>query len=455
MHSFITSLSAARGDDRRAAWAALLMGCLCAIGGAPAEAAPTVDNTLPELRLTLREAMDAAIDNNPNVKLFREKIEAARAQSFTQLGALLPNVSSTVRQSNQTLFLGTLGLAPVRTAPFSIFDARANFSQSVFSLSLIQRWRASREALKVAELESDTTKADTMAAVGLLYIEALKAQAAVKSREANLQVFEELLVLFRERRGTGMSTGLDTARLQAQLENERQLLTAAQYEAERVKLNLVHGLGIPFDVRLVLTEDLKNDIAHMPSVQEALEKAMAERMEVKAQTQRIRTVSLSLSSTTTERLPSVNAQGDFGLIGNRWNNTLDTYNIGLFLTVPLFDGGQREGRISESRSLLRQEQIKMKVITNQVALDVREALVTLESGKEQLTIAESGLRAALTELALARERFNVLSASSSLELTNALFSVARARDNLLEATFRFNAARVNLAKATGQLEQMF
>ena len=424
------------------------------LGAQPAQPGMGTPEVPYELRLNLREAMDAAVDNNPNVRLYKERIEAARAQSLTQLGALLPNLTSTVRQTNQTLFLGTLGLAPVRTAPFSIFDARANVSQSIFSLSLIQRWKASREAMKVAELESETTRFDAMSAVALLYIEALKARETVKAREANLKIFEELLNLFRGRRGGGMATGLDTARLEAQAENERQQLTAAQYEAERLVLNLIHGLGISYDVRLILTDSLKTDTTGSVAIPEAMEKAMTQRVEVKAQTQRIKTTSLTLNSTTSERLPSLAAQGDYGLIGNRWTNTLDTYNIGVYLSIPLFDGGQREGRISESRSLVRQEQIKMQVVANQVGLEVREALVTLNSGKEQLSIAESGLRASVTELALARERFSVLSSSNSLELTNALFNVARARDNFIEAMFRFNAARVNLARALGQLDQL-
>jgi Outer membrane protein len=424
-------------------------------GGRPAGAQSEglASESLPELRLSLRDAMEAAIDNNPNVRLFKERIETARAASKTQLGALLPNLSSTVRQSRQTVFLGTFGLAPVRSDPFSIFDARANVSQSLFSLSLIQRWRASREALKVAELESETTKFDTMSAVGLLYVEALKAEATVKTRSSNMQLFEELLELARSRRGGGMGTGLDTARLEAQLENERQQLAAARYEVERLKLNILHGLGFAFDVRLTLTDPLKLEVSSPPTLEDAVVAAMAQRMEVKAQQQRIRTASLTLNSTESERIPSVTAQGDYGLIGNRMHNTLDTYNVGLFLTVPLFEGG-REGRISESRSQVNQENLRLRVVANQVVLDVREALVTLSSAKEQLAISQVGLQAALKELALARERFTVLTAGSNFEVTNGLNSLSRARDNTVDAMFRLNGARVNLARALGELDKL-
>ncbi len=51
---------------------------------------------------------------------------------------------------------------------------------------------------------------------------------------------------------------------------------------------------------------------------------MAQRIEIKAQEQRIRTASLALNSTVSDRVPSLTTQGDYGLIGNRYTNTLDT-----------------------------------------------------------------------------------------------------------------------------------
>jgi outer membrane protein TolC len=136
------------------------------------------------------------------------------------------------------------------------------------------------------------------------------------------------------------------------------------------------------------------------------------------------------------------------------DTTIDTYTIGAFLTVPLFDGGQRQGRIQEGRSQVRQEMIRLQSVSNRVTLEVREALVTLASAQEQVGIAKAGLEAALMELALARERFAVLSSSSNLEVTNALFSVSRARENTVDAMFRLNQARINLARSLGHLTSL-
>ena len=405
------------------------------------------------LRLTLADAIQAALDNNPNVKYYRERIEAARSVSRTQLGALLPNLASQGKFNNETFFFGTIGGAPVRSQPFNIFDGRGTLSQSLFSLSLIDRWRASRAAFQVAELESAATQNDTMATVGLHYFDILRNQEMVAARVSNVALFEDLVAFVRKRQSGGMATGLDVARLESQLENERQRLELAKGDVERTKVILLNDLGLGFDGNIVLTDELKGSLEAVPTLESAMETAINNRPELKAQLQRIKTAELSLRSVKGERLPSLSAQGDYGLIGTQIDKTLSTYNVGVLLSVPIYDGGQREGRIGESRSQFNQELYKLDVVKNQVNLDLREALVTLKAALEQHRIGKDGLKAALTEVSMARERINVLS-SNTLELSNALFSLVRARDNMIDALFRVNASRVNLARAQGRLQEL-
>jgi len=428
---------------------------LAGVSLAGGETAPQKASPPPAtLALTLRGALTAAIDNNPDVLLYKERIEAAQGQVQTQLGGLLPNLAGNVRQTRQTQFLGTFGLAPHRTDPFSIFDARVNASQNLFSVSLIQRWRASRETLHVTEFESDSRKFDVMASAALAYMEGLKAMAMVKMHEANQRVMEELLVLVKQRQRGGVATGLDIARLEAQIATERQLASTSRYDVEHSKLTLLNLLAIPYDIKLALTDDLKSDIGDIPVPQGAVESALGSRPEVQAQFTRVKASELTYSSITGERLPSLVAQGDYGLIGNRWNNTLDTYNMALLLQIPIFDGAQREGRIAEARSQLRQEALRMRTVLNQVKMEVHDALAAINAAKEQVTIAQAGLQMATKELDLARERYAVITAASYFELTNGLTSVARGRESLVNALFQLNAARVNLARSTGALNSL-
>lgn len=263
-----------------------------------------------------------------------------------------------------------------------------------------------------------------------------------------------MLKLAQDRKAAGVATGLDVTREEVQLENNRQRLLMAQNEQESARLNLIRALGISFDVRLVLTDALKFVEVTSQSADVALSVARENRAELKAQAQREKLASLSLSSITSERIPSLALNGDYGWIGLKPDEGLATRTIGMTLSIPIFDGGQRESRISESRSRVRQESIRMKDVSDQVTLEVRNALLTLGSSTQQVAVAQKGLDLSLKELQFARDRF-AAGLATNIEVTNAQTSVARARDNLIEALFRLNASRINLARAKGEIETIF
>src|SRR5438128_8128566 len=96
-------------------WPGLIVQAHGAVGGGGSSLLDSPSPPLRPLRLTLRDAIAAAVDNNPDVLLYRERIEAARGQVQTLLGAMLPNLSSTLRQTRQTQFRGSFGLDPVRS----------------------------------------------------------------------------------------------------------------------------------------------------------------------------------------------------------------------------------------------------------------------------------------------------------------------------------------------------
>lgn len=414
---------------------------------------PSTAQDFPELRLSLREAMEASVDQNPTVRLFNERIVQAQDVADTQLGALLPNLSGRVSGARRRFFTSQFGGSPTVTGPRDFYEARAFLTQNVFSLSLIQQWRAAKAGVDVAGLDAEVTKRDTMATTGLVYLETLRAKAAVDARTADVALNKELLRLATERKSAGMATSLDVTRAKVQLENARQRLLVAANDRDRAKLNLIRAMGLSFDVRLVLTDEMKLVNVSEQSIGEALQVAQENRTELKVQKNRERLASLTLSSVTNERIPSIQALGDVGLIGNQIPDALTTDNVQVLMTVPIFDGGQREGRISESRSRVRQEAINTQDVQYQVGLEVRDALITMGSAKQQVAVAEEGLKLSLTELELSRERFAV-GVATNIEVTDAQTRVAQARDNLIEGLFTFSASRLSLARAQGRLEDL-
>lgn len=418
-----------------------------------AQGAAVSPQTPAKLRLSMRDAMQAAVGDNPTVRLFQERITQAEEQAFTQRGTLLPNLSARISGARRRFFLGSFGQAATVSKPIDFYEGRVALTQNIFSLSLIQKWRAARTNVEVATLDSEATKMDTMAVVGLAYLEALRAKKAVEARWADAKLNKALLRLSMERKAAGMATSLDVTRARVQFENEKQRLLVAGDDENRARLNLSRAIGLPFDVKLVLTDKLTLTDVATQTIRDAIQVANENRVELKAQKKRKRLAELTLSSVTMERLPSLTGSGDVGMIGNQPANALITNNLQILASIPIFDGGQWEGRVSESRSLVRQEDIRTRDIEYQVALEVRDALLTMGSTRRQVGVARKGLRLALKELHLARQRFAV-GVATNIEVTDAQTSVAQARDNLIEALFRFNASRVDLARAQGRLEDL-
>ena len=201
-----------------------------------------------------------------------------------------------------------------------------------------------------------------MAQVALVYYEALSFEEAVKARQANVDLNRELLRLAMERKSAGMATSLDVTRARVQFANEKQRLVVARTDMGRSKLNLIRAMGIPFDVNIILTDELKLIDLPRQTPHDAMMVAMANRVELEAQARRQRLANLTLSSVKSERLPSLSGAGDVGLQGLEVSNMLTTHNVEVLMSIPIFDGGQREGRISESRSVVRQEDIRARDI---------------------------------------------------------------------------------------------
>ncbi|MCZ6760765.1 MAG: TolC family protein [Gemmatimonadetes bacterium] len=403
--------------------------------------------------LSLETAIEQALEHNYDLLLAQERIEESRGSAFARLGALLPILSGTSTYRRLKTFQGEFGGGPVTSTPRDIWDSRASLTQSVFSLSLIQQWLAGRAGVEVADLDVEVAKRDTIATTALLYMEALRAGAAVGAGEANVKLGRALWKLTEGKEGAGAVTRIDVIRARIQLENERRRLLNARNELIRAKLRLIRAMGIPDGTPIVLTGKLELWEMEEATAEETVMAAFRNRTELQAQARRKKLAELALSSRMSERIPSVDVRADYGLIGEDAGDRIGSYSVGSFLTWPLYDG-QREGRISESRSQLRQEEIRTKNLVHQIGVEARDAHQTNRLTREQAVVAELGLKLALEQLRLSRKAFSI-GTLTHLEVITAQLGVASARDTAIEALFNFNAARVNLARAQGRMDKIY
>ena len=403
---------------------------------------------------SLKQAIEIGLANNYDLLLTTERIQEAKGTEALRLGALLPNLSSDTNFRNLKTFQGEFGGRSAVSTPRDIYDFRGRLTQSIFSLSLIQRWIAGRVGVQVSETDVEVAKRDTIATIALLYYDAVRAEETVKARKANVTLSRAILKMAQGRRAAGAATGLDVTRAQVQYHTEKQRWLSAKTERNRAKLDLIRAMGIQSNAQFMLTDKLHYSPMHIEDTETAITRALNQRREIQAQKQRIKLARLNTDSIKSERIPTLDFRGDYGLIGEQFDRRFSTYNVGAFLSIPLFDGGQREARIQESNSQLRQEILRTQNLAHQIRLEVQDALLALSTAQEQIQVSQEGLNLATKELRLSRKAFSI-GTLTHLEVINAQTAVAEARDRAIEALFTFNAARINLARAQGQIEEIY
>ena len=129
---------------------------------------------------------------------------------------------------------------------------------------------------------------------------------------------------------------------------------------------------------------------------------------------------------------------------------LPTYDWAIQLSVPIFDGFRREGRVAEQVSAARDLEIRAKDLRSQVDAEVRSAALNLRSSAEAVTASRERLSLAEQEVSQARERFQA-GVSSNADVITASLTLNVARTQLVDALTAYQASRVALARAQGSI----
>jgi len=410
--------------------------------------------------LSFEQAIQLAIENNLATLLAHERRNEARGNKQQSLAALLPDVSGAAYQASLTENLAALGFRPGLipgfnssfVGPFKNFDARVSLAQTIFDLSAIRSYQAGRAGVRLAELQEGLAREQVASGTGLIYLEALRADASVVSARANVELAQALLKLAQDQRSAGVATGVDVTRAQTRLAEQQVGLAQAQTTSEQARLNLQRVVGLPLGSLLTLTDQLRFADEPLPAVETAVAQANQNRREVHVAEEQNRISQLERQAVRAEYLPSLEFLADYGVSGITPSNLdLPTRRAAVQVNVPIFNGGLTRGRLTVAESRQRQTELELSNIRGQVEEDVRLALTTLRTAAAQVRAANESVMLAQRELEMARDRFKA-GVGDNLEVVSAQTALANARDAQVTALAQHNAARLDLAAAVGRAE---
>lgn len=419
------------------------------LGSAPHGAA-----TAEPLPLSLKDAVERALQYNLGLLLQEESVKAAHGARWRALTGLLPNVSAATTEARQVINLDAYGFPgePSIIGPFNVFDARVYLSQPIVDLRAVNDARAAA-ANERAERLGVRSARDLVTLVAVnLYLEAVAASSRIEAAHAQQDTAAAVFKQTSDMKQSGVVAGIDVLRAQVQLQNQRQRTIRAENEFEKAKLQLARAIGLPSGQRVTLTDRIPYAPLADVSVESALKTAFDNRADYLAARERLAAAEASRRAAADDHLPTVHMDADYGAIAQTPSDAHPTFRVAATLRIPIFDAGRSTGRRLESEAEFNRRRAELEDFRGRVEYDVRAALLDLRASAQQLEAAQSTVTLAGQELEQARDRY-AAGVAGSLEVTQAQEAVAAASETLIGALYTHNLAKASLARAVGTAEQ--
>lgn len=415
--------------------------------------------------LSLHDAVERAATQTAGVAMAGERVAQAQARADQARGALLPQVSAATAVTNRTFNVDAFGLS-LPTAPGEVhdplvgpvdnFDARLHLSQSIYAPADVLRTRAARQAVAATEAEQESLAQTAAQRAAVAYLAAARAQATLQAREEDARIAGELLALAEAQLEAGVSTAIDLVRARTQKVTADGQVLLARTTAEQAQIALARTLGMEPSARFALTDGLEAApvLGMVPEgADSAVSVALGRRPELRQLAATTAAAQAARRSIRAERLPRVALVADYGASGLHVGDAIATRQVGVAVSLPVFDGMGHEARLHEQDARLREAALRTADLRQQVAAEVDAALLSIATGAQQAQIAGQRVQLAQEELAQARERFTN-GVAGNIELINAQASLLHARDAVIDARFTEAAAAVDLARAVGMAQEV-
>ena len=407
--------------------------------------------------LSLLDAMDRGLRHNLGLLLSQQQTEQARAQYRRQLSVLLPNISGNASETVNQINLAAFGIplpaglkSPV-VGPFAVFDAHANMSETLLDFNAFNKVRAAAENEKAAGFTVRDARELVVLVVGNEYLLTLASGARLDTAKAQLTTAQTIFGQTTDLKKAGVAAGIDVLRAQVQLQTQQQRVLAAQNQYERQKMVLARTIGLAVSQQFQLTDTVPYAPLAEIDLEHALAEAYKQRPEYLAAESRTRAAEMGVKAARGEALPTVQVNGQLGVIGPNPGSSETTYSLSGGVRVPIFQGGKVKADVDQAQAQLRQSKMQLEDLRSRVEFEIRAALLDVKTSDDQVQVARQQIDLAAEELKEARDRY-AAGVSGSLEVVQAQEAVAGANDNLIQALYVNNVAKLTLARALGQAE---
>ena len=424
----------------------LLVGTLLTILAAGTALAAEPAAAPAPMELTLDQAVQLSLTNNPNGKIAVFDYEAAKGALTAARSYRWPTISATHRDSR------TLS-APSKVEPNP--TATDNYSNSV-SLSWIL-WSGNKieSQISQAKLALDSSQWGIAAARQLLkynatdaYFKFMAVRDAVKLSQESVTRLERYLQDVKLQFEVGVVAKVDVLRSEVELAKAKQTLIEAQNAYDITMANLNNVMGLPLTTEL----KVKGELSYSKFEQDlavCVDLALRQRPEIFQYTDAAKSAQEGITVAKSGYLPSISAT-----YTNGWYNTNfpggNNYNWTVYLTTnwTFLDSGLTAGNVKKAVETYHKAQEQLRQTVDSVQLDVRSTYLSLKSAEQSIQTSSAAVGLAEEDYAIKVIRYQA-GVGTNLDVLDAQVALTTAKNNYLKAMYEYNNNRSKLDKAMG------
>jgi len=403
--------------------------------------------------LTLRQALETAVKQNPDVIIAR--LDEMKAQEAVRVAR--DPFSPRVIVGSGLAYTAGFPMSVEGSAP-AVFQARV--IQSLYNKPKSYEVAAARENARGATIDSAARREDVAHRTALLYLEAQRAARGAETARQLVATSEKLVGTTTARVSEGRELPLESRRAMLRLAQARQRLGDLEAARDQTEASLAVVLGFGPDDRVRPGSD-EQTLPEVPSDENAVvDAALANNKEVQRLESAMQVRGLEARAVRSSWRPQIDLIAQYALLA-KYNNYEQYFNafqrhngqLGASIAVPIFPGRGAGARATQADLEVRRLTTQVNAVRDRITLDTRRAFhdlrraesardlakLDLEVTREQLTVilvqSEEG-RASVRQV----EELRAAETEKWLVYYDSLHAVERAQVDLLSQTGTLLAA---------------
>jgi outer membrane protein TolC len=431
---------------------------------------PATDETL---KLSLDDAVRRGLETNLGLKEAEAEEKDVEGQENEALQEFLPTISVSggtgVHQVNLaalgfgpsfvskigSLFPGGLppgGINPITRA--DVTTGEIDYKQTLFSGPVIAGWKAAKIAKNVYHFAKMSARGEVVQQVATAYLHAIAAASEVDNAKALEAEDRVLLDQAHAEHEAGTAANLDELRAKVQLQAQEQTLIDAQNSLEKDLILLKREIGIDPGQKIALTDPAPYSELASQTPDEARATAYANRQDYQNLQNQVLGYQAQRAVYRAERLPTLSFMGNYGVDEVNGAGSHGVFVAMGTLKVPLFREARLRGDVEVAEAQLAAVNAQLADLRVHIDEQVRMALLDANATAKLVEVARSNVDLAARALSDETDRV-AAGVDDNLPLVTAQATLAAAQSNLVESVYQYNLAKLNLARASGVIEQQY